>query len=184
MRRITAGRRFLAILAGIAGIGTALALAAPTAGASTRDDHGLRPEAFNITISSQFPQGLADAFGPIHFQNWTDPQPPPSGTLDRLVSPGGFNSIRVFHTNVDNVVPVINDEFCTATADGTGNWRIRGGTGRFREAFGFGQFNFSIVLVLARSVDGACDTNMNDQPLFFRFFVHAWGQATQGFERR
>jgi len=25
---------------------------------------------------------------------------------------------------------------------------------------------------------------MNDQPLFFRIFVHAWGQATQGFERR
>jgi hypothetical protein len=60
------------------------------------------------------------------------------------------------------------------------SWLLLGGTGKYRHAFGFGQFKFFEVAKLARHKDGSCDTNPNDQPVSFFGKVTAWGKATAG----
>jgi hypothetical protein len=101
-----------------------------------------------------------------------------SGTLGVFTFKRG--SVNVHHTDVSNVVPKINLKACTATVSARGNWLFLGGTGKYRYAFGFGQFKFSEFAKLARNKDGTCNTDPNDQPVSFFGKVTAWGKATAG----
>ena len=169
-----------AVLAGLAGS----ALTATAASASTpagvpshsqvAQHHGLRPEFFTIAFTPASELGVVTAFGPVSGRG-TDNEAA-SGTLGVFTFRGG--SVNVHHTDVNNVTPKINLKVCTATVFARGSWRFQGGTGKYRHAFGFGQFTFFQVTKMARHKNGTCDTNPNDQPVSFSAKVTAWGQAT------
>jgi len=174
----------LAVITALAGLAVpALTATAASAGTTpgvpsqsqAAHHHGLRPQFFTIVFTSASPNGVVKAYGPVS-GNGTDKQV--SGTLDVFIFKHG--SVNVHHTNVSNLTPKINLKACTATAYAPGNWLFLGGTGKYRDAFGFGQFTFFEFAKLPRNKDGTCDTNPNAQPVFFYAKVTAWGKATAG----
>jgi len=177
-RAAAAAAAVLAALAGSAMTATA-ASAGTTPGVPSQSQvaqhHGLRPQFFTIVFTPAAPDGVVTAYGPVQGRG-TDKEV--SGTLDVFIFKHG--SVNVHHTDVSNVTPKINLKACTATVSARGNWLFLGGTGKYRHAFGFGQFKFFEVAKLARNKDGTCDTNPNDQPVSFFAKVTAWGKATVG----
>src|SRR6185437_2087390 len=137
--------------------------------------HGLRPQFFTIVFTPAAPDGVVTAFGPVNGQG-TDKEP--SNTLDVLTFKHG--SVNVHHTDVSNATPKINLKACTATVFASGNWLFQGGTGKYRNAFGFGHFKFFETAKLARDKHGKCDTNLNHPPVSFFAQVTASGKATIG----
>ena len=164
-------------LAALAGpVLTATAASAGTTGQSQAGHHhGLQPQFFTIVFTPAGPDGVVTAFGPVHGRG-TDNEV--SGTLGVFTFRHG--SVNVHHTDVSNVTPNINLKKCIATVHAYGKWVFLGGTGKYRHAFGFGQFKFFEFTKLARNTDGTCDTNPNDQPVTFFAKVTAWGKATVG----
>ena len=169
------------VLAALAGSAlTATAASASTAPgvpsqSQVAQHHGLQPQFFTVVFTPAAPNGVVTAFGPVHGQG---PDNSVSATLDVFVFRHG--SVNVHHTDVSNITPTIDLKACTATVSARGNWLLLGGTGKYRHAFGFGQFTFFEVAKLARNKDGSCDTNPNDQPVSFFGKVTAWGKATAG----
>jgi hypothetical protein len=137
---------------------------------------GLRPQFFTIVFTPAAPDGVVNAFGPVHGVGGTDKQV--SGTLDVFTFKSG--SVNVNHTDVSNVPPKINLKACTATVSASGHWVFQGGTGKYRHAFGFGHFKFFEIAKLPRDKHGKCDTNPNHQPVTFFGKVTAAGKATVG----
>jgi hypothetical protein len=135
----------------------------------------LQPQFFTIVFTQASPNGVVTAYGPVSGRG-TDNEV--SGTLDVFTFKHG--SVNVHHTDVSNVAPKINLKACTATASASGSWRFQGGTGKYRNAFGFGQFKFFQFAKLARDKHGKCDTNPNAQPVSFFAKVTASGKATVG----
>ena len=170
-----------AVLAAVAGSTlTATAASAGTMpGVPSRSQiaqhHGLRPQFFTIVFTPAAPDGVVTAFGPVNGQG-TDKEP--SNTLDVLTFKHG--SVNVHHTDVSNATPKINLKACTATVFASGNWLFQGGTGKYRNAFGFGHFKFFEIAKLARDKHGKCDTNLNHPPVTFFGQVTASGKATVG----
>jgi hypothetical protein len=137
--------------------------------------HGLRPQFFTVVLTPATPDGLVTAFGPVNGQG-TDKQV--SNTLDVMTFKKG--SVNVHHTDVSNATPKINLKACTATVSTAGKWLFQGGTGKYRNAFGFGHFKFFEIANLARDKHGKCDTNLNHPPVSFFGQVTASGKATIG----
>jgi hypothetical protein len=137
--------------------------------------HGLRPEFFTIVFTPAAPDGVVTAYGPVYGRG-TDKEV--SGTLDVFTFERG--SVNVYHTDVSNLTPKINLKACTATVSARGNWLFLGGTGKYRHAFGFGQFKFFEFAKLARNKDRTCDTSPNHQPVSLFGKVTAWGKARVG----
>ena len=168
-----------AVLAGLAGSAlTATAASASTPAAVPSHATGrAAPRAAAGVLHDRLHAGLASlagtAFGPVSGRG-TDNEAA-SGTLGVFTFRGG--SVNVHHTDVNNVTPKINLKACTATVFARGSWWFQGGTGKYRHAFGFGQFTFFQVTKMAGHKNGTCDTNPNDQPVSFSVKVTAWGQA-------
>lgn len=137
--------------------------------------HGLRPQFFTIVFTPAAPDGVVTAYGPVHGRG-TDKGA--SNTLDVLTFKHG--SVNVHHTDVSNVTPKINLKACTATVSASGKWLFQGGTGKYRNAFGFGHFTFFEIAKLARGKHGKCDTNLNHPPASFFGKAVASGKATIG----
>lgn len=154
----------------------ALGLTAGPALASTAGGgHGLSPQAFTLFISTDHPDGVVNAFGPVHGRGGTDNQV--SNTLDQFVFDRG--SVNVRHSDTSNIQPRIDWRSCTASAHARGWWRFDGGDGKFRDAAGFGTFKFAEFIVLKHR-HGHCDTNPNDEPKYFQVVVTGRGLATTG----
>lgn len=137
--------------------------------------HGLRPQFFTIVFTPAAPDGVVTAYGPVHGRG-TDKEA--SNTLDVLTFKDG--SVNVHHTDVSNVTPKINLKACTARVFVSGEWLFQGGTGKYRNAFGFGHFTFFEIAKLARGMHGKCDTNLKHPPASFFGKVAASGKATIG----
>ncbi len=164
-----------AVLTAVAGSTlTATAASAGTMPSQSQSaQHGLRPQFFTVVFTQAAPDGVVTAFGPVNGHG-TDKQV--SNTLDVMTFKKG--SVNVQHTDVSNATPKINLKACTATVSASGNWRFQGGTGKYRNAFGFGHFNFFETAKLARDKHGKCDTNLNHPPVSFFAQVTAAGKAT------
>lgn len=168
-----------AVLAAVAG--SALTATAASAGtmpgvpsqSQIAQHHGLLPQFFTVVLTPAAPDGVVTAHGPIQGRG-TDKQV--SGTLDVLTFKHG--SVNVHHTDVSNATPKINPKACTAAVSAGGNWLFQGGTGKYRNAFGFGHFKFFEIVKLARDKHGRCDTNLNHPPASFLGKVTASGKAT------
>ena len=167
--------RLLTIRRALVALAASAVMALPLAGATAASAAPLRPQQFTITGSSASPNGTIDASGPINGTG-TDFTVGNSTTLDRFAFPRG--SFLVRHTDVSNVPLTVNRRTCTATGTATGTWRITPpGTGRYRDARGFGRFTFRERAILNRLRNGRCDVNPNHQPRFFSYRVDAFGQA-------
>jgi hypothetical protein len=167
-----------AVLAAVAGSTlTATAASAATTGSQSQiaQHQGLRPQFFTIVFTPASSDGVATAFGPVQGRG-TDKQV--SNTLDVMIFKHG--SVNVHHTDVSNATPKINLKACTATVSASGNWLFQGGTGKYRNASGFGHFKFFETAKLARDKHGKCDTNLNHPPVSFFGQVTASGKATVG----
>jgi len=138
--------------------------------------HGLRPQFFYIREVNNY-NGTVYAAGPIRGFG-IDPQPPPSNTLDIFVFARG--TVNVHHTDVSNVNPQINYLSCTAFASADGYWAVLGGTGKYRNAFGYGWFHFTLYLVFKKH-HHQCSINQNTQPVYSLVQVWAYGKATAGY---
>jgi hypothetical protein len=155
-----------------ASAGTMLGMPSPS---QIAQHHGLRPQFFTIVSTTATVDGVVTAFGPVNGQG-TDKEA--SNTLDVLTFKHG--SVNVRHTDVSNVTPKINLKACIATVFAPGKWLFQGGTGKYRNAFGFGHFKFFEIAKLARDKHGKCDTNLNHPPVSFFGQVTASGKATIG----
>lgn len=144
------------------------------AASQARHHRGLRPEFFAITIVNNG-NGVVSASGPIRGTGGTDVEQ--NNTMGVFSFDLPLRSVNVFHTDVNNVNPVItNPRFCVATAMADGNWAFAGGTGIYRNATGFGTFRFTLTLVLQRK-HHRCD--LNAQPRFSLVRVFASGLASR-----
>lgn len=144
-----------------------------------RHHHGLRPEFFTIRIvnhgNSDNP-GAVRAFGPVSGYATDTETSPTTGVFDF----GYGTTVNVLHSDVSNVQPVVDLQSCTATADATGHWLFDGGTGRYRNAFGFGAFRFHLLLVFRKHHHHKCKIGPKTQPETSVIDVTAFGKATAG----
>jgi hypothetical protein len=164
-----------AALAGSALTATAASAGTTHSQSQVAQHQGLRPEFFRVVFTPASPNGVVTAYGPVSGRG-TDTET--SGTMGVFTFKHG--SVNVHHTDVSNVAPKINLKACTATVSASGSWQFQGGTGKYRHAFGFGQFKFFQFTKLARDKHGKCDTNPNRQPVSFYGKVTASGKATVG----
>jgi hypothetical protein len=164
-----------ALAAAVALVGLAVPAGAASAATTGGHDH-LKPEVFTVLISTKAPDGVVNAYGPVHGKNGTDKQV--SDTLDVFVF--GKNSVNVRHSPppADNVK--IDYRHCTATQFQKGWWKFDGGTGKYKHASGHGWFKLVYFAVLQRDKHGKCDTNPNDEPKYFKVTVFGWGKASAG----
>lgn len=147
-----------------------------------RHHHGLRHEFFTIKIVNRGNEnnaGQVRAFGPVRGDASDTETSNTLGVFDF----GDGATVNVLHSDVSNLQPVTDLRSCTATADATGHWLFDGGTGRYKNAFGFGQFRFHLLLVFKKH-HHHCRINMHTQPKSSEVDVTAWGRATAGHERR
>jgi hypothetical protein len=165
-----------ALTAGMASAGTVPG----TLGQATAAAHhhrGLRPEFFTVTVVNNN-NGVVNAYGPVRGIGGTDVESTP--TMGVFSFSGPVRSVNIFHTDVDNVTPVVTSwRFCIATASADGNWAFGGGTGIYRNATGFGTFHFTLLLVLQRYRNGRCDTNPNAAPRYSLVRVTGTGLAAR-----
>lgn len=187
--------RWFAILLAPAAIFTSVALAAPAMAGTApgvptqqqlgqhRHDH-FAPQSFQLVqvtnSKGQETINVVNAQGPISGSGGTDTQV--SNTQDTFVLPNG--DVNVFHSDVSNVQPGKVNRFCVATASAKGNWVVLGGTRKYRNAFGFGHFLFTLYIQLKRDRWGNCDTNPNHPPKLVVVKVFANGISTLGQHHR
>jgi hypothetical protein len=141
-----------------------------------RHHHGFRPEFFTIRIvnrGNESNPGVVNAFGPVRgtaadFEN--------SNNVQSLFDFGDNNTVNVFHSDVSNVNPQVDLQACTATASAAGFWAFLGGTGKYRNALGAGQFRFTLFLQFKRH-HYRCRITMKSQPELVVIDVTAWGKA-------
>lgn len=135
--------------------------------------HELKPEFFTITAEGDA-DGVVNAYGPVRGTG-TDSEK--TDTLGVLTFDHG--TVNAYHTDLSNLQPEINWKACTATARAHGNWVFLGGTGKYENAFGFGQFRFSLFLVFKKH-HHECKITEKTQPESSLVQVVAWGKATAG----
>jgi hypothetical protein len=179
-------RRLAVVLVAPAAVFTTVALTAGSASAGTDPGvpsqsmiaghghgHGLQPEFFTFTQVNDNP-AVVQASGPVH-GTFGDDQV--SGTSDVFTSDQG--NVNVLHTDVSNVQPQTDLRSCTASAVAFGHWLFDGGTAKYKNAFGFGRFKFTLFAVF-RKHHGRCRITEKTQPKFVIVKVTAWGKATAG----
>jgi hypothetical protein len=84
------------------------------------------------------------------------PRPPRADHPDLSVRrpPIGIIAVRTAHSSSK-----FNKRTCLATLTSSGNYRITGGTGRYRHVRGHGHYQLTAYAIVAK-VDGTCGTKV------------------------
>ena len=98
-----------------------------------------------------------------------------------FVFPAG--TVNVAHKATADSQPKFNLKACTATFTEDGTFQLKGGTGKYAHAYGYGRYHLNGLLVLQRK-HHKCDTNMNDAPKLTVIKIRAAGKATIGHHHR
>lgn len=184
------------ILTGALALGGLAMAAGPASAATAGGGHGdLQPQRFTIKFDETLPEnvGLLRARGPIH-GNGVSVDQPNSNTLT-VFNLGRGNTVTINHTDVSGTQPTFYQHAprfkfngavfrgCVAVLKAAGQWVIVKGTGKYRHAFGYGQFKFFQAFQFQRDhKTHQCD--FKTDPKYFRGQVDAWGKATAGHGHR
>ena len=175
-------RTVLTSAALVAGLAASTVTAGAASASTTGHDHGLKPQTFKLVqVTDSHGKELVNvltARGPIRGTG-TDRQV--SDNLDVFVFPAG--TVNVAHKATADSQPKFNLKACTATFTEDGTFQLKGGTGKYAHASGYGRYHLNGLLVLQRK-HHKCDTNMNDEPKLTVIKIRAAGKATIGHHHR
>lgn len=175
-------RTVLTSAALVAGLAASAVTAGAASASTTGHDHGLKPQTFKLVqVTDSHGNELVNvltARGPIRGTG-TDQQV--NDNLDVFVFPAG--TVNVAHKATADSQPKFNLKACTATFTEDGTFQLKGGTGKYAHASGYGRYHLNGLLVLQRK-HHKCDTNMNDAPKLTVIKIRAAGKATIGHHHR